>query len=198
MNGEPEDHDYRGRARRQRWPPTWQATRSGCNRTYENIQMIAARRHRAGLETGSQELGPIHTVIDDMARALDGAHLIMVVVRPGHRYCRVRPSICRRPDRAQSGPHGRRAGVPSRAAEAGCTARSSPKRRRSCSPAAATARPAQIFRRKNTVPLAALPSTHTQTVLDVLQEVYPQFIAAERPAQQPEQHGRRLPSRAAR
>jgi opine dehydrogenase len=37
---------------------------------------------------------------------------------------------------------------------------------------------AQIFRRKNTLPLASLPATRTQDVLDVLQEVYPQFIAA--------------------
>lgn len=57
------------------------------NRTYENIQTIAARGGiELELETGSQELGPIHTVTDDMARALDGAHLIMVVVpASGHR-----------------------------------------------------------------------------------------------------------------
>jgi opine dehydrogenase len=37
---------------------------------------------------------------------------------------------------------------------------------------------AHIFRRKNTLPLAALPATRTQAVLDVVQEIYPQFIAA--------------------
>ena len=37
---------------------------------------------------------------------------------------------------------------------------------------------ARIFRRKNTVPLAALPATRTGEVLDVMAEVYPQFVAA--------------------
>jgi opine dehydrogenase len=38
---------------------------------------------------------------------------------------------------------------------------------------------ARIFRRKNTVPLAALPATRTVEVLDILNEVYPQFVAAQ-------------------
>ncbi|MDF1500076.1 MAG: NAD/NADP octopine/nopaline dehydrogenase family protein [Anaerolineales bacterium] len=37
---------------------------------------------------------------------------------------------------------------------------------------------ARIFRRKNTVPLAALPATRTEEVLEILQELYPQFVAA--------------------
>ncbi len=37
---------------------------------------------------------------------------------------------------------------------------------------------AHIFRRKNSLPLAALPATRTRDVLDMLQEIYPQFIAA--------------------
>ncbi len=37
---------------------------------------------------------------------------------------------------------------------------------------------ARIFRRKNTVPLAALPATRTSEVLDIIQEIYPQFVAA--------------------
>jgi opine dehydrogenase len=37
---------------------------------------------------------------------------------------------------------------------------------------------ARIFRRKNTVPLAALPATRTEDVLELLQELYPQFVAA--------------------
>jgi len=37
---------------------------------------------------------------------------------------------------------------------------------------------ARIFRRKDAVPLAALPATQTQQVLDLVQEIYPNFIAA--------------------
>jgi opine dehydrogenase len=36
----------------------------------------------------------------------------------------------------------------------------------------------RIFRRKNSVPLAALPATRTEEALDVVSEVYPQFVAA--------------------
>ena len=156
------------------------------NRTYENIQTIAARGGiELELETGSQELGPIHTVTDDMARALDGAHLIMVVVpASGHR------------DIAEAcAPHlvdgqivvlnpGRTGGALEFRhvlAEAGCTAEIIIAETETFLFASRSNGPAQaqIFRRKNTVPLAALPSTHTQTVLDVVQEVYPQFIAAQ-------------------
>jgi opine dehydrogenase len=35
---------------------------------------------------------------------------------------------------------------------------------------------AHIFRRKNTVPLAAFPASKTPEVLDVLKDIYPQFI----------------------
>jgi len=156
------------------------------NRTYENIQTIAARGGiELELETGSQELCPIHTVTDDMARALDGAHLIMVVVpASGHR------------DIAEAcAPHlvdgqivvlnpGRTGGALEFRhvlAEAGCTAEIIIAETETFLFASRSNGPAQaqIFRRKNTVPLAALPATHTQTVLDVLQEVYPQFIAAQ-------------------
>lgn len=155
------------------------------NRTYEHIQTIAARGGiELALESGLQELGPIRTVTDDIARALDGAHLIMVVIpASGHR------DIAR-----ACAPHlvdgqivvlnpGRTGGALEFRhvlAEAGCTAEIIIAETETFLFASRSTGPAQaqIFRRKNTVPLAALPSTHTQTVLDVLQEVYPQFIAA--------------------
>lgn len=155
------------------------------NRTYEHIQTIAARGGiELALESGLQELGPIRTVTDDIAQAVDGAHLIMVVIpASGHR------------DIAQAcAPHlvdgqivvlnpGRTGGALEFRhvlAEAGCTAEIIIAETETFLFASRSTGPAQaqIFRRKNTVPLAALPSTHTQTVLDVLQEVYPQFIAA--------------------
>jgi opine dehydrogenase len=37
---------------------------------------------------------------------------------------------------------------------------------------------AHIFRRKNTLPLAALPAVRTPEVLKVMEKIYPQFIAA--------------------
>ncbi len=156
------------------------------NRTYEHIQTIAARGGiELELETGSQELGPIHTVTDDMARALDGAHLIMVVI-PASGHCDIAEAcaphlidgqiVVLNPGRTGGALEFRHV-----LAEAGCTAEIIIAETETFLFASRSNGPAQaqIFRRKNTVPLAALPATHTQTVLDVLQEVYPQFIAAQ-------------------
>lgn len=155
------------------------------NRTYEHIHTIATR---GGIElifeSGRQAFGAIDIVTSDIAQAIDGAHLIMAVIpASGHREI---ASLC--------APHladgqivvlnpGRTGGALEfrhSLQEAGCTAdiiiaetETFLFASRSTGPAEA-----QIFRRKNTVPLAALPSLHTQTVLDVLEEVYPQFIAA--------------------
>jgi opine dehydrogenase len=155
------------------------------NRTYEHIQTIAARGGiELALETGYQELGLIAVVTNDIALALDGAHLIMVVIpASGHRDVAQACApiladgqiVVLNPGRTGGALEFRHV-----LDEAGSTAEIIIAETETFLFASRSTGPAQaqIFRRKNTVPLAALPATGTQAVLDVLQEVYPQFIAA--------------------
>jgi opine dehydrogenase len=155
------------------------------NRTYEHIQTIAARGGiELALETGYQELGLIDVVTNDIALALDGAHLIMVVIpASGHRDVAQACApiladgqiVVLNPGRTGGALEFRHV-----LDEAGSTAEIIIAETETFLFASRSTGPAQaqIFRRKNTVPLAALPATGTRAVLDVLQEVYPQFIAA--------------------
>ncbi len=155
------------------------------NRNAEHITEVAARGGiEVTLEDGTQQFGHIRVVTSEMAEALEGSQLIMVVV----------PSSAHRDITLACAPHlqdgqivvlnpGRTGGaleVRQLLQEQGCAADVTVAETetflfasRSNGPAEAT-----IFRRKNTVPLAALPATRTGAVLDILQEVYPQFIAA--------------------
>ncbi len=155
------------------------------NRTYKNIEAIIARGGlEVTLEDGRQDFGPLQAATNDMAEALEGALLVMVVV----------PASAHRDIALACAPHlkdgqivvlnpGRTGGAlefRQVLAEAGCAANIIIAETetflfasRSNGPAEAT-----IFRRKNTIPLAALPASQTQDVLDIVQEVYPQFIAA--------------------
>lgn len=155
------------------------------NRTYEHVAAIALRGGiEITLEDGEQLFGAIPLVTSDMAQALDGVPLIMVIVpASGHR------------DIAQAAaPHlqdgqilvlnpGRTGGALEfrhSLREAGCTAEVIVAEAETFLFASRSIGPAQaqLFRRKNTVPLAALPASATPTVLDLLHEIYPQFIAA--------------------
>ncbi len=155
------------------------------NRSYEHIADIAARGGiEVTLEDGEQEFGPVAYVTSDMAFALTGARLVMVVV----------PASAHRDIAIACAPHLRDGQIvvlnPGRTGgalefrnvlrENDCTADVIIAEAETFLFASRSNGPAQaqIFRRKNTVPLAALPSTRTGEVLDVLQEVYPQFIAA--------------------
>ena len=155
------------------------------NRTYKNIEAIIARGGlEVTLEDGRQDFGPLQAATNDMAEVLEGALLVMVVV----------PASAHRDIALACAPHlkdgqivvlnpGRTGGAlefRQVLAEAGCMANIIIAETetflfasRSNGPAEAT-----IFRRKNTIPLAALPASQTQDVLDIVQEVYPQFIAA--------------------
>lgn len=155
------------------------------NRSYEHIEDIAARGGiEVTLEDGQQVFGPIPYVTSDMAFALAGAKLVMIVV----------PASAHRDIALACAPHlrdgqivvlnpGRTGGAlefRSVLRENNCTADVIIAETETFLFASRSNGPAQaqIFRRKNTVPLAALPSARTSEVLDVLQEVYPQFIIA--------------------
>ncbi|MCL4239149.1 MAG: NAD/NADP octopine/nopaline dehydrogenase family protein [Anaerolineae bacterium] len=155
------------------------------NRSYEHIEDIAARGGiEVTLEDGQQVFGPIPYVTSDMAFALADAKLVMIVV----------PASAHRDIALACAPHlrdgqivvlnpGRTGGAlefRSVLRENNCTADVIIAETETFLFASRSNGPAQaqIFRRKNTVPLAALPSARTSEVLDVLQEVYPQFIIA--------------------
>ncbi len=155
------------------------------NRTAEHINEIALRREiEIEYENGSHHLGRLAVVTSDIAEALDGADVIMVVLpASGHR------------DVAQScAPHLRDGQIiilnPGRTGGAlefrqilnrkGCTADVIVAETGTFIFASRSTGPAQarIFRRKNAVPLAALPAIRTGHVLEVVCEAYPQFIPA--------------------
>jgi opine dehydrogenase len=155
------------------------------NRSYEHIEAIALRGGiEVMLEDGRQEFGKLRLVTSDVAAALDGAHLVMVVVpASAHRdialacapYLQDGQCLVLNPGRTGGALEFRQV-----LCEAGCTADVIVAEAETFLFASRSNGPAEahIFRRKNTLPLAALPSTRTQEVLDILQEVYPQFIAA--------------------
>ncbi|MCP4540791.1 MAG: NAD(P)-binding domain-containing protein [Chloroflexi bacterium] len=155
------------------------------NRTAERISEIALRGE-IELEhvDGTHYLGHLDIVTSDIAEALDGADVIMVVLpASGHRdiaricapHLRDGQIIILNPGRTGGALEFRQilnregctAGVI--VAEAGTFVFAS----RSTGPAQA-----RIFRRKNAISLAALPAIRTGHVLEIVCEAYPQFIPA--------------------
>jgi opine dehydrogenase len=155
------------------------------NRTYHNIEVIAARHGiELTLEDGQPAFGRLQLVTSDIQAALNGSHLIMVVIpASGHSdIARVCAPYLRDDQMVVLNP-GRTGGALAfrhTLQEAGCTANVTIAETETFLFAARSEGPAEarIFRRKNSVPLAALPATRTQSVLDMLEEIYPQFIAA--------------------
>jgi len=153
------------------------------NRTYRRIETIA---QRGGIELGfwdkRTDFGALEMVTSDIAQALDGAKLIMVVV----------PASGHFDIAAASAPHLQDGQIivlhPGRTGGAlefrqvlqqqNCTADVIIAEAETFLFASRSMGPAEahIFRRKNTVPLAALPATKTSDVLDILKDIYPQFI----------------------
>ncbi len=154
------------------------------NRTLEHIEAVKARK---GIELWLEDksvFGPLQAVSDRIEEVIDGAHLIMVVVpASGHvdvaRFCA--PYL-------QDGQilvlnPGRTGGAlefHQILTEFGSPADIIVAEAETLIFASRTTGPAEarIFRRKNSVPVAALPATRTGEVLDILSEVYPQFVAA--------------------
>ncbi|NDJ77105.1 MAG: NADP transhydrogenase subunit alpha [Chloroflexi bacterium] len=155
------------------------------NRTYKNIEAIAARGGiEVSFEDGRLDFGPLKMVTSDIAYALHGAQVAMVVLpASAHRdiaiaaapYLQDGQTVVLNPGRTGGAFEFRQA-----LRDAGCTADVVIAEAETFLFASRSIGPAQahIFRRKNTVPLAALPATRTEQVLDILQEVYPQFISA--------------------
>jgi opine dehydrogenase len=155
------------------------------NRTYSNIETIAERGGiQLGFWDGRTAFGSLQMVTSDIASALDGAELIMVVV----------PASAHRDIAVACAPHLRDGQIvvlnPGRTG--GALAFKQTLARNNCTAdvviaeaetflfASRSMGPAEahIFRQKNSLPLAALPATKTAHVLGALKDVYPQFTEA--------------------
>jgi opine dehydrogenase len=153
------------------------------NRTAERIREIATRGEIAlEYESGTVRRCRLAHVTSDIAEALDGADVIMVVVpASGHRF--VAHSCARHLRDGQivilnPGRTGGALEFRQILNQAGCTADVIVAETGTFVFASRSTGPAQarIFRRKNAVPLAALPATRTGHVLEIVCEAYPQFI----------------------
>jgi opine dehydrogenase len=155
------------------------------NRTLEHITEIGFRREiELEGENGSTRCCRLDVVTSDIAEALDDVDVIMVVVpasahRDIARLCatRLRPGqiVVLNPGRTGGALEFRRI-----LSQMGCTADVIVAEAATFLFASRSTGPAQarILRRKNAVPLAALPATQTNQALEVLHEAYPQFIPA--------------------
>jgi len=153
------------------------------NRTAERISEIALRGEiELEYEDGLHRLGRLAGATSDIAEALDGADVIMVVVpASGHRdiahscapHLRDGQIVILNPGRTGGALEFRRI-----LDHTGCTADVIVAEAGTFVFASRSTGPAQarIFRRKNAVPLAALPATRTGHVLEMVCEAYPQFI----------------------
>ncbi|MBU2611778.1 MAG: NAD/NADP octopine/nopaline dehydrogenase family protein, partial [Chloroflexi bacterium] len=154
------------------------------NRTADHVTMI---RKRGGIELESSESGPhgfgkMALVTSDLKEALAKAKIIMVVV----------PSSAHADVAQKAAPHLKNGQTvilhPGRTCGAieftkvirdnGCKADVTVAEAETFIYASRSDGPAQarIFRIKEAVPLAALPATRTQQVLDAIGPAYPQFI----------------------
>src|SRR5512139_2690801 len=154
------------------------------NRTPERVAAIKARR---GIDLDSYDGGPdgfgkLAMVTSEMAQAIESTNVIMVVV-PSSAHADVAKTMA---------PHLRDGQIvvlhPGRTLgaiefdkalrDSGCAARVTVAEAETFIYASRSDGPAQarIFRIKEAVPLAALPSSRTQCVLDAICQAYPQFI----------------------
>jgi len=154
------------------------------NRTYSHIEIIA---QRGGIDLESYEGGPhgfgkLAQVTSDMETAVRGAEVIMVVI----------PSSAHAEIARQMAPHlqdgqivilhpGRTCGAIEFDAvlrQANCQAQITLAEAETFIYASRSDGPAQarIFRIKEAVPLAAMPSIRTKEVLDTIKPVFPQYI----------------------
>lgn len=155
------------------------------NRTLQNIAPIQARGGiELDLEDQEQVFGPLKVVSDQIERVVADAKVLMVVV-PASGHADVAQTcapvlqdgqiVVLNPGRTGGALEFRRV-----ISECGCTADVIVAEAETLLFASRAMGPAEarIFRRKNTIPLAALPATRTGEVLDILGDVYPQFVAA--------------------
>lgn len=155
------------------------------NRTYSHIEVIDLRQGIELLtEEGHEIFAPLENVTSNIEEALAKANLIMVVIpASGHRSVALKVAPYLRDDQILVLNPGRTGGALEfkqglREGNCKCTpticeAETFLFASRSIGPAEA-----RIFRTKFSVPLAALPGTRTQHALDVINQIYPQFIPA--------------------
>jgi len=154
------------------------------NRTYEHVEVI---KKRGGVDLESDEPGAcgfakLKQVTSDIAEALNGAEIIMVVV-PSSAHADIAKAVAPHIKDGQSiilHP-GRTCGAlefEKVLHDAGCSADITLAEAETFIYASRSDGPAQarIFRIKEAVPLAALPATRTEQVLKKINEAYPQFI----------------------
>jgi opine dehydrogenase len=154
------------------------------NRTYEHIEAL---KKRGGIDLESAEGGPhgfakLDQITSDLSEALQHAEMIMVVVpssahadvaKAAAPYLRDGQIIVLHPGRTCGALE-----VAKALRDNGCTADVTIAEAETFIYASRSDGPAQarIFRIKEAVPLAALPATRTQQVLDKIKQAYPQFI----------------------
>ncbi|MDP2976872.1 MAG: NAD/NADP octopine/nopaline dehydrogenase family protein, partial [Anaerolineales bacterium] len=157
------------------------------NRTADHV---AAIKKRGGIDLESSEGGPdgfgkLSRVTSDMGEALKKAEMIMVVV-PSSAHADIAKTAAPylRAGQIVILHQGRTCGAIEFVKvirDNGCTADVIVAEAETFIYASRSDGPAQarIFRIKEAVPLAALPATHTQRVLDAVNPAYPQFIDGE-------------------
>jgi opine dehydrogenase len=154
------------------------------NRTPEHIEMIKARGGITleSYETGPRGFGQLSLVTSDMQQALEKTDVIMVVVPAyAHRDIAISVSPFLKDEQIIILHPGRTLGAlefQQTLWEQGCEARVYIAETQTFIYASRSDGPAQarIFRIKDAVPLAALPSINTQHILDVITTAYPQFV----------------------
>ncbi|NPV55932.1 MAG: NAD(P)-binding domain-containing protein [Anaerolineae bacterium] len=154
------------------------------NRTYSHIEVIGMR---GGLDLESYEGGPhgfvkIAKVTSDMAEAIAEAEVIMVVL-PSSAHAEVTQKMAPALKDGQiiilhPGRTGGAIEVEKVLRDNDCKADVTISEAETFIYASRSDGPAQarIFRIKEAVPLAALPARRTQSVLDAIHDIYPQFI----------------------
>ena len=154
------------------------------NRTYANIEVIA---ERGGIDLdnpgGLDGFGRLAKVTDNMEVALNGADLIMVVV-PSSAHHDIAQAMAPylQDDQIVLLHPGRTCGAiefDQTLRQSGCTAKPIIAEAETFIFASRSEGPSQarIFRIKESVPLAALPATANQKVLEAVHTVYPQYIS---------------------
>ncbi len=135
------------------------------------------------IENGNKEFGVLKKVTSELAEALDGAKLIMVVIpATGHRTIAIACAPYLKDDQIVILLPGRTGGAlefRQTLKELGCKAditiaetETLPFISRSKGPAEV-----HILRRKNTLMLAALPANRTSAVIDILKGIFPQLVS---------------------
>ncbi len=155
------------------------------NRTASHIEIVGLRGGvQLTTEDGKTDFAALRAVTADIEEAVRDAHLVMVVIpASGHRdvalqaapYLHDGQVIVLNPGRTGGALEFQHALTEANcpAAPIICESETFLFASRSTGPAEA-----RIFRTKFSVPMAAFPANHTETALNLLHKVYPQFIPA--------------------